>query len=161
MTGIFRFKPNLFQNNLFLSFTCSAVKGWNGYRHKSQQRKLTLETKIIPAAVCCQSHYLPVNMPHPIRERFLLRPAGSQNRAGPYNYDGSFFPYPIWFRFSREGLDRIVQKTRPGLCVCVCVCVCVWPNASCLEANWCARLVGPGSDRTQPARYQFPISDSP
>ena len=31
-----------------------------------------------------------------------------------------------------------------------------WPNASGPEASQSARIIGPGSSRTQPARYQFP-----
>ena len=35
-----------------------------------------------------------------------------------------------------------------------------WPNTSGPEASWCARIVAPSSGRTEPTRYQFPLSDS-
>ena len=60
----------------------------------------------------------PVNMPDPIRTRFLLRPfmvitANVQSELGRIVYAGSDFPYPIQFHFfSKEGMDRIAQIRR-------------------------------------------------
>ena len=102
----------------------------------------------------------PVNMLDPIRKRFgyghlwPLRPVFSQNRAGSYNYAEFDFPHPIRFRSSKEGLDHnfIVQNRAgsdlDGL-------FRVLPNASGPEASRCARIIGPGSGRTQPASFQF------
>ena len=54
---------------------------------------------------------------------------------------GSDFPHPFQLRFSKEGVDHIVQNRHgsdvDGL-------VRVWPNAVGLEASWCARIIGPG-----------------
>ena len=68
-------------------------------------------------------------------------------------YAGSDFLHPVWFCFSKEGPDHIVQNwpgsNLDGL-------VWVWQNTSGLAASWCARIIGPGSGRTELARYQFP-----
>ena len=56
-------------------------------------------------------------------------------------YPGSDFPHPIRFRFSKEGMDHIAQ-IRPGSDLAGLVRV--WPNASDLEASWCAGIIGPG-----------------
>ena len=55
--------------------------------------------------------------------------------------------------FPKEGPDRIVQN-RPGSDLDGLVRL--WPNASGPEASRCARIIGPGSGRMQPDRYQFP-----
>ena len=76
-----------------------------------------------------------------------------QPESGRTVYAGSDFPHPFQLRFSKEGMDHIVQNRLEsdlnGL-------VRVWPNTSGLEASWCAGSSGPVSDRTQPSRYQFP-----
>ena len=54
---------------------------------------------------------------------------------------GSDFPHPIQFRFSKEGMDHIVQN-RPGSDLDGLIRV--WPNTSGLEASWCARTIWPG-----------------
>ena len=63
------------------------------------------------------------------------------SRIGPGSICRSDFPHPIQFCFSKEGMDHIVQN-RPrsdqdGL-------VSVLPNASGLEASWCAGIIWPG-----------------
>ena len=68
-------------------------------------------------------------------------------------YAGPDFLCLLWFCSFKEGLDHIVQK-RPrsdldGL-------VRVLPNTSGPEANWCARIIRPGSSILQLAHYQFP-----
>ena len=98
---------------------------------------------------------VPVNMPDPIWKRFwygqlwlLPRPARGQNSARSYLPD-------LTSRSSREGPDHnfIVHNWcgtgLGGL-------VRFWPSASSPEASRCARIIGPGTGRTQPARYQFP-----
>ena len=83
----------------------------------------------------------PVNMPDPTRKRFgydqlwPLRPACSQNRAGQY------MPDPFQLRFSKEGMDHIVQN-RPGSDLDGLVRV--WLNVSGLEASRCAGIIWPG-----------------
>ena len=63
-------------------------------------------------------------MPDPIRKRFgygqlwPLRPvmaitASVQPESGRIVYAGSDFPHPFQLRFSKEGMDHIVQN-RPG-----------------------------------------------
>ena len=58
----------------------------------------------------------PVNMPVPgDSEAFWLQPvmailASVQPELGLTIYTGSNFPHPIQFRFSKEGLDHIVQN---------------------------------------------------
>ena len=59
--------------------------------------------------------------------------ASVQPESGRIVYAGSDFPHPFQLRFSKEGLDHIVQN-RPrsdldGLAVRF------WPNASGLEAS--------------------------
>ena len=89
----------------------------------------------------------PVNMPDPIRKCFgydqlwPLRPACSQNRAGYYNSAGSDFLHPLQLRFSKEGVDHIVQN-RPGSDLDGLVRV--WPNTSGAEAGSCAGITWPG-----------------
>ena len=81
-------------------------------------------------------------------ETFRLRPvmaitASVQTQSGRIVHAGSDFPQPFQFRFSKEGMDHIVQKQQQqktnnnnkkpeseldGL-------VRVWPNASGLEAS--------------------------
>ena len=65
------------------------------------------------------------------------------------NQLGSDFPHPIQFRFSKEGMDRIVHN-RPGSDLDGLVRV--WPNTSGLEASRCAGIIGPGfwQDATGP-----------
>ena len=60
------------------------------------------------------------------------------------------------FRFSKEVMDYVVQD-RPGSDLDLLVRV--WPNASGLEASWCAGIIGPGfwQDATGPlpvSRFQ-------
>ena len=59
----------------------------------------------------------------------------------------------LWFCSSKEGLDHIVQNWSGSNLYGL---VWVWQNMSGLAASWCARIIGPGSGRTQLARYQFP-----
>ena len=92
----------------------------------------------------------PVNMPDPIRKRFgygqfwPLQPVCSQ-----IVYARSYFPHPFQLHFSKEGTDHIMQNQPrsdlDGL-------VRVWPNASGLEASWCAGIIWPGfwQDATGP-----------
>ena len=60
---------------------------------------------------------------------------------------------PVQFHSSKEGQDYTVQN-RPGSCPDGQVRI--WLNASRPEASRCARIIGPGSGRMQPACYQFP-----
>ena len=80
--------------------------------------------------------------------------ASVQPESGRIVYAGSDFPHPFQLRFDKEGMDHIVQN-RPrsdldGL-------VRVWPNASGLEASWCARIIWPGF--WQDASAPLPVSD--
>ena len=79
-------------------------------------------------------------------ETYWLRPvvaitANGQPESGRKLYAGSDFPRPIWFRFSQEGPDHIVQNRSgsdlDGL-------VRFGANASCPEVSRCARTIGPG-----------------
>ena len=55
---------------------------------------------------------------------------------------------PIRFRFLQRRPGLYCAKSAPGP---------IWMAWSgCPEASRCARIIGPGSGRTQPARYQFP-----
>ena len=100
----------------------------------------------------------PVNIADQIRKRFgsgqfwSLRPACSQNRAGLYMPDPTS---RIRFSsvFSKDGMDHIVQN-RPGSDLEVLVLV--WPNASGLEASWCAGIIWPGF--WQDATIPLPVS---
>ena len=74
--------------------------------------------------------------------------ASVQPESSRIAYAGSDFPYPFQFRFSKEGVDHIVQN-RPGSDLDGLVTV--WPNTSGVQESF-----GPVSSRTQPARYQFP-----
>ena len=78
--------------------------------------------------------------------------ASVQPKSARIVYARSDFPHPFQFCFSKEGMDHIAQN-RPGSDLDGLVRV--WPNASGLEASRCARIIRPGSGRTQPARYQF------
>ena len=72
-------------------------------------------------------------------------------------YVGSNFLYPIWFRFSKEGLDHIVRK-RPGSDLDGLIRF--WPNASGPEASRCARIIGPcvwQNATSLPPGYHFQI----
>ena len=42
------FVPYFWHNNLDLLGATAALRGWNGYRNKSQYRKLSLGKKILP-----------------------------------------------------------------------------------------------------------------
>ena len=42
------FVPHFWQNNLDLLRATAALQGWNGYRNKSQYKKLPLGKKILP-----------------------------------------------------------------------------------------------------------------
>ena len=68
-------------------------------------------------------------------------------------YNRSSFSHSMWFRSSKEGSDHIVPN-QPGSNLDGLVRF--WPNASGLEANRCARIISPGSGRTQPAHYHLP-----
>ena len=85
-------------------------------------------------------------------EAFWLRPvkavtASVRSESGRIVSAGSDFPHPIQFRFSKEGMDHIVWNRSwsdlGGR---------VWPNASGLEASWCAGIIRPGfwKDATRP-----------
>ena len=67
--------------------------------------------------------------------------ASVQPESGRIVYAGSDFPHPFQFRFSKEGMDPIVQNLLgsdlDGL-------ISVWSNASGLEASWCAGIIWPG-----------------
>ena len=104
--------------------------------------------------------------------------ASVQSESGRiiYNYAGSDFQHPICFHSSEEGPDHIVQK-RPGY----------RSSAEGPDHNYCAKaarirsgwpghvfgrthlvqkqagvqgIIGPGSGRTQSARYQFPCFET-
>ena len=68
-------------------------------------------------------------------------------------YAGSDFLHPLQHCFSNEGIDHIVQNwlgsDLDGL-------VRVWPNASGLEASWCAGIIWPGF--WQDATSLLPVS---
>ena len=66
----------------------------------------------------------------------------------------SCFPHSIWFCSSTDGLDHIVRN-RPGSNLVLGGHVGLWPNGSGPEASWWARIIGPGSGKTQPARIRF------
>ena len=83
------------------------------------------------------SSVYPVNMPDPIRKRSGLWPvmaiaASVQPESGRIVCAGSDFPHPFQLRFSKEGMDHIVQN-RPGSDLGGLVRV--WPNASGVEAS--------------------------
>ena len=71
--------------------------------------------------------------------------ANVQAESGQIVFAGSNFPHPILFHSSKEVLDHFVQNCPrsdlDGL-------VRFWPNASGLEACWCAIIIWPGSGRT-------------
>ena len=78
-----------------------------------------------------------------------------QPESGRIVYAGSHFPHPFLFRFSQEGMNHILQN-RPGSYLNGLVSV--WPNASGLEASWCAGIIWPGfwQDATGPLPvFQF------
>ena len=81
-----------------------------------------------------------------------------QNSLGPVlakrNRPASCFPHSIWFCSSTDGLDHIVRN-RPGSSLVLDGHVGLWPNGSGPEASWWARMIGPGSGKTQPARIRF------
>ena len=93
----------------------------------------------------------PVNMPDHIRKRF-----GYGQRAAGIGPD----------RICRIRLSASVSvpsfQRRPGSCctkparIRLEGLVRFWPTASGPEASRCARIIWPGSGRTQPARNQFP-----
>ena len=76
-----------------------------------------------------------------------------QPESGRIEYVRCSFPHPFQFRFSKEGLDHIVQNRpgsdRDGL-------VRVWLNASGLEASRCAGIIVPGF--WQDAAGPLPVS---
>ena len=95
----------------------------------------------------------PVNMPDLIRKRSgygQLRPACSQNQAGYYVLDPTSCIHSN-SHFSKGGIDHSVQN-QPGSNLDGLVRV--WPNASGLEASWCAGIIRPFSGRMQLACYQ-------
>ena len=82
--------------------------------------------------------------------------ASVQPESGRIVYAGSDFPHPFQLRFfflSKEGMSHIVQN-RPGSDLRGLVRV--WPNASDLEASWCAGIIGPGF--LQDATGPLPVS---
>ena len=72
-----------------------------------------------------------------------------QPESGRMVKAGFDFPHPFQPRFSKEGMNHIVQK-RPGSDLDGLVRV--WPNTSGLEASRCAVIIGPGfwQDATGP-----------
>ena len=88
-------------------------------------------------------------------EAFWLGPSRS---ACSQNWAGSHMPHPT-FRirfgsiFAKKALNIIIVQNRPGSDLDGLVRF--WPNASGPEASRCSRIIGPGTGRTQPARYQF------
>ena len=79
-------------------------------------------------------------------ETFWLRPvvavtAKVQPESGRIVLAVSDFPHPFQFRFSKEGMDHIVQNRHgsdlDGL-------VRIWPNVSGLAASRCAGIIWPG-----------------
>ena len=74
--------------------------------------------------------------------------------SGRIVFARSDFPHPFQHRFSNEGMDHTVQN-RPGSDLDGLVRV--WPNASDLEASWCAGIIWTGfwQDATGP----LPVSD--
>ena len=77
---------------------------------------------------------------------FWLRPvmvikASVQPESARTTYARSGFPHPFQFRFSKEGLNYIVQY-RPGSEMDGLVSV--WPNTSGMEASRCAGIIGSG-----------------
>ena len=79
--------------------------------------------------------------------------ASMQPESGRIVYAGSDFPHPFQLRFSKEGIDRIVQN-RPGSDLDGLVRV--WPNASSLVASRYAGIIGPGF--WQNATSPLPVS---
>ena len=79
--------------------------------------------------------------------------ASMQPESGRIVYAGPEFLHPFQFHFSKEGMDNIEQNQPrsdlDGL-------VRVRPNASGLEASWCAESSDLVSGGTQLAHYQFP-----
>ena len=86
----------------------------------------------------------------------IRKQTGVQNSLGPVlakrNRPASCFPHSIWFRSSTDGLDHIVRN-RPGSDLVLDGHVRLWPNGSGPEASWCARIIGPGSGKTEPALF--------
>ena len=94
---------------------------------------------------------------------FWLRPvvavtASVQPESGRIVYSGPDLAHPFELRFSKEGIDLIVQN-RPGSNLDGLVRV--WPNASSLEASWCAGIAGAWflAVRNRPA-VRLPLPDS-
>ena len=76
-----------------------------------------------------------------------------QPESGRTGYAGSDFPYPFQLRFSKEGVDLIVEN-RPGSDLGGLVRI--WPNASGLETSRCVGNIWPGF--WQDATGQLPVS---
>ena len=85
----------------------------------------------------------------------IRKQTGVQNSLGlvlaKHNRPASCFPHSIRFRSSTDGLDHIVRN-RPRSDLVLDGHVRLWPNGSGPEASWCARIIGPGSGKTEPAR---------
>ena len=79
-------------------------------------------------------------------------PANVQPQLGRIVYAGSDSPIHSGPIFKKRP-NHIVQ-TRPGSDLDGLVRF--WPNAFGPEASRCARIIGPGSGKTQPIYYQFP-----
>ena len=77
-----------------------------------------------------------------------------QPESDRIEYAGFYFPHPFQPRFSKEGMDHIVQN-RPGSDLDGLVRV--WPNAPGLEASWCAGIIWPGFWQDAPG--PLPVSD--
>ena len=75
--------------------------------------------------------------------------ASVQPESARIAYAGSNFPHTFQFLFFKEGMGHIVQN-QPGSDLDGLVIV--WPNASGLEASWCAGITWPGfwQDATSP-----------
>ena len=88
-------------------------------------------------------HTVLVNMLDPIQKRFGYGQHAA--RIGPVRICQIWLPtsdsVPFFQRRPGSDLDGLVR---------------FWPTASGPDANQCASTIQPGSDRTQPARYQFP-----
>ena len=100
------------------------------------------------------THFIPSKHARSNPEAFWLWPvmaitASMQPELGRIVYARSDFSHPFQLHFSKEGMDHIVQN-RPGSDLDGLVRV--WPNASGLEASWCAGIIGPGfwQDATGP-----------
>ena len=78
--------PHFWQNDRGLLRATAVTRGWNGYRNKSQHRKLTLEKKILPPLL---QGFEPTT--------FWSRARRSNHWAIPARYNkGSFGKWQVW-----------------------------------------------------------------